>query len=276
LSLSFNFTSKEREQGTLRQIEAEEIGPTLPLTIKFLVVSLFVTMMILGLDIVGIMFTAPMKEWIGWISRTLPVVLVYASTWLVLGLLVSFLNLSTLRSSVVAILIWVGLTWLQPAIHSLKNPKNPHGESIELLTSHRVFLNDFWERERSAPLVETSDPPLWMSQALSPAKDEFTWGWFYSAHEASDLRFMKDFMELQNESANHRDAIRNSSLSGQFEMLMERLLGLGETRNFQILNEARGFRQRLQADLIPKMKGDTELSTQEVSNIISEVTQPRK
>jgi hypothetical protein len=270
LSLSFNLTSKEREQGTLRQIEAEEIGSVFPLAIKFLVVALFVMMIILSLNAAGIMLTSPMKEWTAWISRTLTPVLTYASTWLALGLMVSLLKLSTFRSSVVAIFIWTGLTWLKPAVHSLANATNPHGKAIELLTSHRVYLNAFWEKERIAPLNQTRDPPKWMSQALSPAKDEFTWGWFYSAHEASDLQFMKSFMDLQNESAKHRDAIRSSSLSGRFELSMEQQLGLDETRTFRIHNEARAFRQRLQEDLIPRMAPDVEISTQEITNIITE------
>lgn len=276
LSLCFNLTSKEREQGTLRQIEAEEIGSVFPLTIKFIVVALFVTMIILSLDAVGIMLTTPMNEWTVWISHTFPTVLTYASTWLALGLLVSFLKLSTFRSSVVAIFVWTGLTWLQPAVHSLTNSTNPHGKAIELLTSHRVYLNSFWEKERGAPLKETSVPPTWMSEALSPAKKDFTWGWFYSAHEASDLHFMKSFMELQRESAQYRDAIRNSSLSGRFELHMEQQLGLDETRTFRILSEARTFRQRLQGDLIPKMAPDPEISTQEISSIITEAVRMGK
>lgn len=273
LGLCFNFHAQEDELGTLRQLKAEGLS-TLHLLLPK---AMLVFILIAGLSGVCTLiagFTAQPALEFPAVLAALGVQTLYVSLWIALGTGIAALKLSTSRSALLALASWIGINWLFPALLTLRSNPAFHERNVQLLSAHRSTLNQYWDQPKASPLAAFSAPPSWVRTALEKTDESFSWGWYYSMHEATDERFRNDFERTRAEAVFEKSRLLQSSGNGWFEFALDGLVGLGPDHQLMQMEKARVFRQRLLETWVPRMVPDQEIEVEEVRRLMERTPAP--
>jgi hypothetical protein len=104
--------------------------------------------------------------------------------------------------------------------------------------------------------------------ALEKTDEAFSWGWYYSMHEATDERYRNDFEKTRNESIQEKSRLMRSSGNGLFEFVLDGLVGLGPDHQLNQMEKARALRGRIQEAWIPLMIPDQEIEVGEIRRVL--------
>jgi hypothetical protein len=267
LGLCFNFHSKEDELGTLRQLEAEGMS-TVQLLLPKAILVFILTAGTAGFFTLLAGFTSRPTLDFTTISAAIGVQTLYLSLWIALGTGIAALKLSTSRSALLALASWIGINWLFPALWTLRSNPTFHERNVRLLSAHRSTLNQYWDQPKASPLAAFSSPPSWVRMALEKTDEAFSWGWYYSMHEATDERYRNDFEKTRNESIQEKSRLMRSSGNGLFEFVLDGLVGLGPDHQLNQMEKARALRGRIQNAWIPLMIPDQEIEVGEIRRVL--------
>ncbi len=268
LALTFSFYSREKDQGTLRQIQAEG-GSIAPLmAMKLAVVLTVITFCVLIAVAVGIALTAPPSEWGGLLRSVLPAVLTHTVFWSFLGTLISFLRLPAMQSAILAVGAWIMLNLMMPAVKTANEGYALQESSVRLLSQQRIILNQYWEKDRAGPLADLKQPPEWSVNSIATEPKEFSWGWFFTAHNAADLAVQRELLDLFERIRETAEKVSSSSMAGLLESKLDYAIHETHLDRKIMLYDLLFYRIRLLDHLVPMMIPDKEIPVEEAARIL--------
>jgi ABC-2 type transport system permease protein len=267
LALCFNLYSKEEELGTLRQLRAEGLGTAQILMPKAISVAIMIGGFIFSMSLLSWLLARPSPDGNRMI-RIFVAQCAYLLFWVGMGVAVAALRLSSARSALMALTVWVSLNWVVPEIFNLRDRPDLHESSVRILSRHRTTLNRYWDLPKKAPLEAFNHPPEWMKTALENTDEAFSWGWYYSMHEATDEQFRSAFESNRIKSEKHSEALAYTSLAGWFESYLDAQIGLDTRERSNSFEVAQRARLELLTRWFPWMVPDQELEVQQVRNLM--------